>query len=48
MIQNILLYTAYAIAIAALIITSFINIAPQFGSNPTSDQKSIMESFQII
>jgi len=45
MIQNILLYTAYAIAIAALIITSFINIAPQFGSNPTSEQKKYYGKF---
>ena len=45
MIQNILLYTAYAIAIAALIITSFINIAPQFGSNPTYEQKKYYENF---
>ena len=45
MIQNILLYTAYAIAISTIIIISFINIAPQFGSNPTYEQKKYYEKF---
>ena len=45
MIQSVILYISYAIATIALVILSFINIAPQFGANPTIEQKRFYETF---
>ena len=44
MIKSILLYVSYAILFMTFIIISFINLAPQLGSNPSSVQNSYYES----
>ena len=45
MIKSILLYTGYAVITLIVIVLSFINLAPQFGSNPSSEHKKIYETF---
>ena len=44
MIKSILLYVSYAILFITFIVISFINLAPQLGSNPSSVQNSSYES----
>jgi len=39
MIKTFFLYTGYALATAALTGVSYLNLAPQFGSNPSSKEK---------
>ena len=39
MIKTILLYTGYVLATAVVTGVSYLNLAPQFGSNPSSSEK---------
>ena len=44
MIKTILLYTGYVLATAVVAGVSYLNLAPQFGSNPSSlDKKQYTE-----
>ena len=38
MIKSFFLYTSYTLVTLAIVVVSFVNLAPQFGSNPTSEQ----------
>ena len=46
MIQSFLLYVTYAILALVVIIITFLNLAPQFGSNPTKQQIKTYETFK--
>ena len=45
MIRSFLLYASYAIILLVLAILSFLYLAPQFGSNPTPEQKDHYKTF---
>ena len=46
MIQSFLLYITYTILALTVIIITFLNLAPQFGSNPTKQQIKTYETFK--
>ena len=45
MIRSFLLYASYTIILLVLAILSFLYLAPQFGSNPTPEQKDHYKTF---
>lgn len=45
MLKSLFLYFIYILITISVIIVSFINLAPQFGSNPTSNQKKNYGTF---
>ena len=47
MIKTFFLYTVYILATAAVTGFAYLNLAPQFGSNPTSSDQKQYEKFQI-
>ncbi|GIS54594.1 hypothetical protein Ct9H90mP29_16360 [bacterium] len=45
MIRSFLLYASYTIILLVLAILFFLYLAPQFGSNPTPEQKDHYKTF---